>query len=64
MRMLREGLTSSRPYVLTFLTLLVCASVLAAHDTWLLPLSFRVPRGAQVTLELTSTMALMAVPHE
>jgi uncharacterized GH25 family protein len=43
--------------VLASLTLLLCASLLVAHDTWLLPLSFRVPRGARVTLELTSGMS-------
>jgi len=37
--------------------LLLCVSLLDAHDTWLLPLSFRVPRGSRVTLELTSGQA-------
>lgn len=34
--------------------LLFIASALLAHDTWLLPLLFRVPRGSRVTLELSS----------
>lgn len=50
-----------RPFVaIAVLGLFVVVVPLAAHDTWLLPSSMRVPVGRPVTLALTSGMAFPA----
>lgn len=46
---------------LVFLSLILAASTLTAHDTWLLPNRFEIEPEKKITFELTSGMAFPAV---
>ena len=52
--------SSSRTLVVAGMLCLVVTVAAAAHDTWLLPASLRVPVGRPVTISLTSGMAFPA----
>lgn len=48
-------------FLITVLSLIVCALPVLGHDTWLIPGRFSIPVGATIQLDLTSGMAFPAL---